>query len=167
MPDTIHVASTTTLLLGSRPVQEGDQLLLQIFGGWIKGVACNSRSGWYLLTAAQVRIGLSAGLRARWAEEGGSPSPGEGERCGETNEREERMWLDETQFPLWKAGEVVPAGVYVRIDDRSYHRVRLEQDGPLPASFDGQIACYRAAPAFEQGRRKSGTARASAPRKSS
>jgi hypothetical protein len=60
------------------------------------------------------------------------------------------MWFDEAQFPVWKAGEVVPAGIYVRIDNRSSHQVILEQTGPLPPSFDGQIACYRAAPLWSQ-----------------
>jgi hypothetical protein len=55
------------------------------------------------------------------------------------------MWLDEALVPVWKAGEVAPAGNYVRIDNRSYHLVTLDQPGPLPASFDGRVALYRAA----------------------
>ena len=49
---------------------------------------------------------------------------------------------EECQMPLWKAGEVVPAGTYVRVDDRSYRAVILNQEGPLPATFDGHIALY-------------------------
>ena len=55
------------------------------------------------------------------------------------------MPYEEYQVPIWKAGEIVPAGSYVRIDNHSYRLVMLEQDGPLPASFDGQVALYRAA----------------------
>jgi hypothetical protein len=49
---------------------------------------------------------------------------------------------EECQRPLWKAGEVVPAGTYVRVDDQSYRAVLLEQEGPLPAPFDGHAALY-------------------------
>ncbi len=49
---------------------------------------------------------------------------------------------EECQMPLWKAGEVVPAGTYVRVDDRSYRSVILNQEGPLPATFDGHVALY-------------------------
>jgi hypothetical protein len=54
------------------------------------------------------------------------------------------MQHDEYHLPLWKAGEVVPAGVYVRVDDQSYKMVTLQQKEPLPATFDGHIALYRA-----------------------
>lgn len=56
------------------------------------------------------------------------------------------MQCEGCQVPVWKAGEIVSAGTYVRIDDESYRKVTLQQAGPLPASFDGHIACYRAAP---------------------
>lgn len=49
---------------------------------------------------------------------------------------------EECQIPLWKAGEVVPAGTYARVDDRSYHTVLLDHEGPLPATFDGHAALY-------------------------
>ncbi len=52
------------------------------------------------------------------------------------------MQCEECQMPLWKAGEVVPAGTYVRVDDRSYRAVTLEREGPLPATFDGHVALY-------------------------
>ena len=52
------------------------------------------------------------------------------------------MKCDECQQTLWKAGEVVPASVYARVDDDSYHLVTLEQEGLLPASFDGHTAWY-------------------------
>ncbi|GHO98514.1 hypothetical protein KSF_085620 [Reticulibacter mediterranei] len=64
------------------------------------------------------------------------------------------MWLDEAKIAVWKAGEVVPAGGYVRIDTRSYRLITLEQEGPLPASFDGQVALYRAVALAHQGRGK-------------
>jgi hypothetical protein len=49
---------------------------------------------------------------------------------------------EECQMPLWRAGEVVPAGTYVRVDDRTYRTAILDQEGPLPATFDGHIALY-------------------------
>lgn len=52
------------------------------------------------------------------------------------------MKCEECQQELWKAGQVVPAGVYTRVDDRSYRRVILEREGPLPATFDGHSALY-------------------------
>jgi hypothetical protein len=55
------------------------------------------------------------------------------------------MKCDECQQELWKAGETVAAGIYARVDDHSYHLVILEQEGPLPASFDGHTAWYCAA----------------------
>jgi hypothetical protein len=58
------------------------------------------------------------------------------------NHKEVRLRCEECQMPLWKAGEVVPMGTYVRVDDRSYHPVKLDQDGPLPATFDGHVALY-------------------------
>ncbi len=54
----------------------------------------------------------------------------------------EHLQCEECQMPLWKAGEVVPAGTYVRVDNRSYRLVILDQEGPLPATFDGQVALY-------------------------
>lgn len=52
------------------------------------------------------------------------------------------MRCDECQQELWNAGEIVPAGIYARVDDLSYRLVTLEQAGPLPASFDGHTAWY-------------------------
>jgi hypothetical protein len=55
------------------------------------------------------------------------------------------MQCEECQLPLWKAGEVAPAGTYARVDDQSHQMVLLDQEGPLPATFDGHVALYRAA----------------------
>jgi hypothetical protein len=52
------------------------------------------------------------------------------------------MRCEECQRPLWRAGEIVPAGTYVRVDDKSYHPVILDQEGPLPATFDGHVGLY-------------------------
>lgn len=52
------------------------------------------------------------------------------------------MKCEECQQHLWQAGEIVPAGTYTRVDDHSYRLVILEQEGPLPATFDGHIALY-------------------------
>ncbi len=53
------------------------------------------------------------------------------------------MQCDECGIALYTVGEIVPAGVYVRVDDGSFRKVTLERKGPLPASFDGHIAQYR------------------------
>ncbi len=52
------------------------------------------------------------------------------------------MKCEECQQELWKAREIVPAGAYARVDDRSYRIVVLEQEGLLPATFDGHTALY-------------------------
>ena len=57
------------------------------------------------------------------------------------------MRCDECGIALFEAGATVPAGTYVRVDDRSFRRVTLQQRGPLPPSFDGHIAEYRSAAA--------------------
>lgn len=57
-------------------------------------------------------------------------------------DEEEHLRCEECQMSLWKAGEVAPAGTYVRVDDRSYRAVILNQEGPLPATFDGHAALY-------------------------
>lgn len=54
----------------------------------------------------------------------------------------EHLRCEECQMPLWRAGEVVPAGTYVRVDDRSYRAVVLDLERPLPATFDGHVALY-------------------------
>jgi len=58
----------------------------------------------------------------------------------------EDYYCDECQVRLWKAGEVAPAGIYVRVDDRSYRVVKLKSDGYLPPSFDAHVALYCASP---------------------
>jgi hypothetical protein len=54
---------------------------------------------------------------------------------------------DECGTPLHQAGEHVPAGTYLRVDDGSFQRISLSAAGSLPASFDGHVALYRAAAA--------------------
>lgn len=54
---------------------------------------------------------------------------------------------DECGTRLYQAGERARAGTYLRVDDESFHRVRVAAGGRLPASFDGHIALYRAAAA--------------------
>lgn len=55
---------------------------------------------------------------------------------------EMQLRCEECQTPLWRAGEIVPAGTYVRVDDQSYRAVMMDREGPLPATFDGHIALY-------------------------
>jgi len=78
--------------------------------------------------------------------------------------RETAMHCDECGTELYEAGEVVPAGDYTRVDDRSFRHVALIQRGPLPPSFDGHIALYRsaAAPCACEGRHTTTNAFASA-----
>jgi hypothetical protein len=47
---------------------------------------------------------------------------------------------------LFLAGELVPPGIYIRIDAWPERRVVIEHSGVLPASLDGQVACYRRQP---------------------
>lgn len=54
---------------------------------------------------------------------------------------------DECGTVLFQAGDRVPVGTYLRVDDGSFLRVSLAAPGPLPASFDGHIARYSAAAA--------------------
>lgn len=60
----------------------------------------------------------------------------------EKKQEEIAMKCEECQQELWKAGDIVPAGAYARVDDQSYHVVLLEQAGRLPATFDGHLALY-------------------------
>ena len=53
------------------------------------------------------------------------------------------MRCEECGCALYEAGDVVPAGVYARVDDASFRQILLARPGPLPASFDGHIAEYR------------------------
>ncbi|SRR5690348_5503753 len=59
----------------------------------------------------------------------------QGEHCEECGTR------------LYRAGDQVPAGTYLRVDDGSFQRLSLPAAGSLPASFDGHVAQYRAAAA--------------------
>lgn len=49
---------------------------------------------------------------------------------------------EEHQAPVWKAGEIAPPGIYMRIDDDSYRKITLTREEPLPATFDGHVALY-------------------------
>ena len=61
------------------------------------------------------------------------------------------MFNEEYQMLVWKAGEIVPAGTYVRIDDLSYRIITLDCEGPLPATFDGHVALYSFFPTVYSG----------------
>ena len=71
-------AAEPSLLLSGQVIHAGDRLSLRVFGSWISGQVEQDHAGWYLLTAAQVGIRLSAGLTARW------------ERGGQWEEEEQR-----------------------------------------------------------------------------
>jgi hypothetical protein len=68
----------SSLLLAGQVIHAGDVLSLRVFGSWITGQVEQDYTGWYLLTAAQVGIRLSAGLTVRW------------ERGGQREEEEQR-----------------------------------------------------------------------------
>jgi hypothetical protein len=59
------------------------------------------------------------------------------------------MFSEEYQTHVWKAGEIAPAGIYVRMDKPSYRTVILDSEGPLPATFDGHVALYRILPKID------------------
>lgn len=71
--------SESPLLLGGQVIHAGDVLSLRVFGSWVTGQVEQDHTGWYLLTAAQVGIRLSAGLTVRW------------ERGGQREEEEQRV----------------------------------------------------------------------------
>ena len=50
-------------------------------------------------------------------------------------------------MPLWRAGEVVPAGTYVRVDDRSYRAVILDLGGRCQQRLMGMWQCIVHPPA--------------------
>lgn len=52
---------------------------------------------------------------------------------------------EECGTQIYQAGERVPSGAYLRVDDGSFQRLLLSSSGVLPASFDGHVALYRAA----------------------
>jgi hypothetical protein len=58
------------------------------------------------------------------------------------------MDLEEYSEQVWRAGEMVTAGIYLRVDDDSFRVVILGQDERLPASYDGHVAHYCRAPAM-------------------
>lgn len=49
---------------------------------------------------------------------------------------------------LYRAGERVPEGTYLRVDDGSFERITRAGDDVLPASYDGHVALYRQATAL-------------------
>jgi hypothetical protein len=53
---------------------------------------------------------------------------------------------DHDEELLFLAGQLVPRGVYVRVDAWPERRDVLEHSDVLPASLDGQVACYRLLP---------------------
>ena len=57
------------------------------------------------------------------------------------------MRCEECGTALYAAGDVVPPGDYLRVDDGTFRRVTLERAGRLPPSYDGHVARYRAAAA--------------------
>jgi hypothetical protein len=56
------------------------------------------------------------------------------------------MNAEEYGVRLWQAGDSVPAGTYLRVDNNSFRVVVLKQDDRLPASYDGHVALYCQAP---------------------
>lgn len=57
---------------------------------------------------------------------------------------------------VYLAGERVSAGIYRKIGNG--FRIRLDDDGVLPASLDGRVACYiRETPRWEQTNRQTTT----------
>ena len=55
-----------------------------------------------------------------------------------------RDW-DEHGARLWQAGDVVPPGIYLRVDDGSRRVCVQNTQMPLPGTCDGHVALYRAA----------------------
>ena len=55
------------------------------------------------------------------------------------------MHCEECGTRLWRAGEIAPAGRYVRLDDPFSQVITLDQPGPLPGAFDGHRTLYHQA----------------------
>lgn len=64
------------------------------------------------------------------------------------------MRCEECGAALFEAGDVVPAGDYLRVDDGSFSRIVMARRGPIPASLDGHVAEYRSAGAVCACRRR-------------
>ncbi len=52
------------------------------------------------------------------------------------------MDTEEYGMELWRAGDLVPAGSYLRVDDHSYRLIVLKEQDHLPGSCDGHVAFY-------------------------
>lgn len=52
------------------------------------------------------------------------------------------MTCEECQQDLWQAGEIVPMGTFIHVDDHSHRIVILEQERARPSMFDGPITLY-------------------------
>lgn len=57
------------------------------------------------------------------------------------------MNAEEHGVHVWRAGDIVPAGTYLRVDNNSFRTIVLTQEGRLPASYDGHVALYCRSPA--------------------
>ena len=53
---------------------------------------------------------------------------------------QEQREIDPVMGELYLAGEIVPAGSYQLVGTDI--KILLEEDGRLPASLDGRVACY-------------------------
>ena len=70
-----------------------------------------------------------------------------------------RDW-DEHGALIWQAGDVVPPGIYIRVDDGSHRVLMHDEHKPLPGTCDGHVALYRAAaPTFVAARSAEGESR--------
>ena len=58
------------------------------------------------------------------------------------------MNVEELGVNVWRAGDSVRTGIYLRVDDDSFRVVVMEEEGRLPASYDGHVAHYCRAPAM-------------------
>ena len=58
------------------------------------------------------------------------------------------MNVEELGVNVWRAGDSVQTGIYLRVDDDSFRVVVMEEEGRLPASYDGHVAHYCRAPAM-------------------
>lgn len=61
------------LLLNGQVLHNGDHLAILVINSWVAGEVQQDHSGWYLLTSSRVGIRLSAGLTARFEQEGREP----------------------------------------------------------------------------------------------
>ena len=65
-------------------------------------------------------------------------------KCRQANEAQDNCLIDTSQGEVYLAGQIVDPGTYRQIDVGRV--VTLLDEGVLPGSLDGRVACYERLP---------------------